>query len=71
MNFIGRDREQKLINDLIDSNRFESILIYGRRRIGKSSLIKKCLQDSGINSIYYECKQTTEMNNVRSLSKGL
>lgn len=69
MNFIGRDREQKLMNDLIDSNRFESILIYGRRRIGKSSLIKKCLQDSGINSIYYECKQTTEMNNVRSLSK--
>ncbi|MEI3190777.1 MAG: hypothetical protein V8S36_00545 [Lachnospiraceae bacterium] len=42
-------------------------LIYGRRRIGKSELIKQVLKETEIKSIYYECKQTTEQNNVDSL----
>ena len=44
-------------------------LIYGRRRIGKSELIKQALKDAGVKSIYYECKQTTEQNNVDSLAE--
>lgn len=68
MDFFGREKERKRINDLCSTNQFESILIYGRRRIGKSSLIKKCIQDSDLQGIYYECKQTTEMNNVESLA---
>ena len=44
------------------------LLIYGRRRVGKSELIKQVLRESKVKSIYYESKQTTEMNNVASLS---
>lgn len=44
-------------------------LIYGRRRIGKSELIKQTLKDADIKSVYYECKQTTEQNNVDSLTE--
>ena len=44
-------------------------LIYGRRRIGKSELIKQVLKETDIKSIYYECKQTTEKNNVDSLAE--
>lgn len=44
-------------------------LVYGRRRIGKSELIRQCLRESDITSIYYECKQTSEMNNVESLAE--
>ena len=44
-------------------------LIYGRRRIGKSELIKQILKESDVKSIYYECKQTTEQNNVDSLAE--
>lgn len=44
-------------------------LIYGRRRIGKSELIKQVLKETEIKSIYYECKQTTEQNNVDSLAE--
>ena len=43
-------------------------LIYGRRRIGKSELIKQTLKETSVKSIYYECKQTTERNNVDSLA---
>lgn len=44
-------------------------LVYGRRRIGKSELIKQCLRESDITSIYYECKQTSELNNAESLAE--
>ncbi|MEF2596561.1 MAG: ATP-binding protein [Lachnospiraceae bacterium] len=44
-------------------------LIYGRRRIGKSELIKQVLKETDITGIYYECKQTTEKNNVDSLAE--
>lgn len=37
---IGRLREKELLNDLIISNKSEFIAVYGRRRIGKTYLIK-------------------------------
>lgn len=69
MNFYGRENQKKWIHRIFQSDRQETILIYGRRRIGKSELIKQCLRESEIRSIYFECKQTTEMNNVESLSE--
>lgn len=69
MNFIGRVKEMKIINDLLGTDTFESLLIYGRKRVGKSEMIKKSLRDSKLQSLYYECKQTSEMNNVESLSR--
>lgn len=69
MEFVGRENERKIIHRLFNTDLFESILIYGRRRVGKSELIKKCMSESDIQGIYYECKQTTEKNNVDSLSR--
>ena len=42
---IGRLREQELLRDLIESKKSEFIAIYGRRRVGKTYLIKN-LMDS-------------------------
>lgn len=69
MDFIGRVKEMKIINDLLGTDTFESLLIYGRKRVGKSEMIKKSLRDSKLQSLYYECKQTSEMNNVESVSR--
>ena len=68
MKFIGREAELKKLNGMYKSSRQENTLIYGRRRIGKSELIKHFIQESGADSIYYECKQTTERNNADSLA---
>lgn len=68
MRFIGRLNEKNIINKTLERNGLDTLLIYGRRRVGKSELIKHCLKEAKIKSIYYECKQTTEMNNVESLS---
>lgn len=68
MKFIGREKEKKLLTKVIERNGMDVVLIYGRRRVGKSELIKQSLKESKFQSIYYECKQTTEMNNAESLS---
>lgn len=44
-------------------------LRFDRGRIGKSELIKQVIKESDCKSIYYECKQTTQENNVDSLSE--
>lgn len=67
MKFIGRKTELKFLNEIISSNEFKAALIYGRRRVGKSELIKKALSNSKGKTIYYECKQVSEMTNVNNL----
>lgn len=68
MKFIGREKELKKLNSLFDSAEMRTCLLYGRRRVGKSELIKQALSNTQYQSIYYICKKTTEENNVESLS---
>lgn len=68
MKFYGRETQRKKLHRLFQMDSLQVALIYGRRRVGKSELIKQCLRETEIKSIYYECKQTTEKNNTESLS---
>ena len=68
MNFFGREHELKDLHRFLTNKEQHVSLVFGRRRIGKSELIKKSLQETDIVSIYFECKQTTEENNVDSLA---
>lgn len=75
MEFFGRENEKKRLSKMIFDESQNLCLIYGRRRIGKSELIKQVLREnavfdkSAIKSVYYECKQTSEKNNVESFSE--
>ena len=69
MKFYGRELQKKQIHTMFSSDQQIVALIYGRRRIGKSELIKQCLRETDVASIYYECKQTSEMNNADGLSE--
>lgn len=42
---IGREAELKLLNEYINSDRSEFIAVYGRRRVGKTFLIRKAVED--------------------------
>ena len=68
MTFYGREQQKKSIHKLFQSDMMKVLLLYGRRRVGKSELIKQCLRETSTAYIYYECKQTTELNNVDSLA---
>ena len=73
MKFIGREQEKAKLVRLLKRPGQNVALVFGRRRVGKSALIRECLNDMGATDpnavcIYYECKQTTETNNVESLA---
>lgn len=68
MKFIGRTEQIELLQKEINSQKNKTILIYGRRRVGKSELVKYVLKNNKIKNIYYECRQVTEQNNVENLS---
>lgn len=68
MEFFGRTEQRKKLHGILGKNGQTVTLIYGRRRVGKSELIKQVLRESDLPGIYYECRQTTKWNNVDSLA---
>lgn len=68
MKFIGRVEELKKLNKIINSKDFAATLIFGRRRVGKSELVKYVLKENEELKIYYECKEVSEKSNVQGLS---
>lgn len=68
MKFIGRKEYLEKLKKFSSSKDFKVALIYGRRRVGKSELVKELIKTSKLDSIYYECKQVSEANNATSLA---
>ena len=69
--FYGRTEELKILENAYSNNSFESIAIYGRRRIGKSELIKESYKNFNCKKIYYECKKASVEFNIKALSDKL
>ena len=69
--FIGRERELGELTEKLNNDRFESILIYGRRRIGKTELIKESAKSFKGTYIYYECKRSLLGDNIDGLNEEL
>ena len=44
MKFIGRTQQLKKLDKVINADEFNFTLIYGRRRVGKSKLLKQQCQ---------------------------
>jgi AAA+ ATPase superfamily predicted ATPase len=66
--FVGRNEELNLLKEAYNTNKSESICIYGRRRIGKSELIKQSIKNEKCNIIAFDAKDTSIDDNVESLS---
>ena len=45
-NFIGREKEQQRFEEIKKSYRSEFLAVYGRRRVGKTMLIRKAFNNS-------------------------
>ena len=57
MRFVGRDRELKKLNELYQEEEFQFVVIYGRRRVGKTMLINEFLKKK--RSAYYMAVEGT------------
>ncbi|MCR5690488.1 MAG: ATP-binding protein [Clostridiales bacterium] len=69
MRFIGREQELSLLREAFDNDRYEGVLVYGRRRVGKTEMLKEALNRSGLTSVYYECKKVSEELNTLGISE--
>ncbi len=69
MNFIGRKEQLKKLDKVIHAEKMTFSLIYGRRRVGKSELVKQAISKSNVKALYYECKQVAQESNVDGLSE--
>ena len=65
--FIGRKAELKQLNEQYNSSRFEFAVIYGRRRIGKTSLIQEFIKDK--KALFFTGLETTQKQNLVNLSQ--
>ena len=54
MEFIGRKNELKRLREAYATDDYEGVLVYGRRHIGKSELIKQSLKEEKCPVVYYE-----------------
>lgn len=69
MTFYGRERELKQFQNFLNRNDVNLAVVFGRRRIGKSELIKEAVRRSDLRSIYLECRQTSEAEHVELLAE--
>ena len=69
MKFVGRKEQLKKLDKVIHADEMTFSLIYGRRRVGKSELVKQALSKHNGKNLYYECKQVAQESNVNGLSE--
>ena len=67
--FIGRGRELSALERLYKSDKFEFAVIYGRRRVGKTALINKFIDDK--NAIYFMGVESNAKQNLENFSKSI
>ncbi len=67
MKFYGRKKELATLNDSYHSNKFEFTVIYGRRRVGKTTLIREYIKDK--DAIYYMSIESDDSLNLEGISR--
>lgn len=69
MDFIGRESELKLLERIYSEENVKTCMVYGRRRIGKTSLILKFIE--GKRSLFIDLVKGSEVRNVRRIADKL
>ena len=67
--FIGRTRELAALDRLCQSDHFEFAMIYGRRRVGKTTLINQFINDK--KAIYFMGVESNAKQNLENFSRSI
>ncbi len=68
MKFVDRENEIKRLRLVLSQEKSQFVIIYGRRRLGKSTLIRHVLAD---NDLYFMADQTEESQQLALLAKTI
>ncbi len=69
MDFYCREDELRKMNRRYESGTFECVVIYGRKRVGKTALINEFCRNK--KTIYFSALKATAAENLSALSKAL
>lgn len=67
--FYCREEELRIMNQRYEKNRFECIVIYGRRCVGKTVLINEFCKDKP--TVYFSALNASVRENLEALSKAI
>ena len=67
--FLCRETELQKLNRRFNNNEMECVIIYGRRRVGKTALINEFVKDKPV--IYFPALNTNAKDNLAALSKAI
>ena len=66
--FYGREKELNSLEKRYKNGKFEFVVIRGRRRVGKSTLLREFCKDKE-NTIFFTAQETSKKENLELLSK--
>ena len=64
---IGRQNELGVLNDLYHSGRFEYLVMYGRRRVGKTTLLQEFAK--GKEAVFFPAREKNDALNLHDFSQ--
>lgn len=67
--FVGRKEELKALQNAYDQDKFQFAVIYGRRRVGKTTLMNKFIEDKEV--IYYAAVEENQRDNLQRFSHAV
>lgn len=67
--FVGRQKELKKLEQMYQSEQYEFAVFYGRRRVGKTTLINEFCRNK--KTIYYVGLESTLAENLREFSRAI
>lgn len=67
--FIGREQELKKLGRMYQSGKLEVAIIYGRRRVGKTTLMNEFCKEK--RTIFFAAQENSAEQNLETLSKAI
>lgn len=69
--FLDRQRELELLSNLWNSKNAEFLILYGRRRVGKTALLTEWIQRTSKRCLYWVASPTSSAMQLRSFSRAI
>ena len=67
--FVGRTAELKSLEQAFESGKFQMAVIYGRRRVGKTSLIREFVK--GKRALFFTAQEQSDADNIADFSREI
>jgi len=65
--FVGRSQELSVLEDAYATGTFQMVGVYGRRRVGKSTLLRRFAAGKP-DVLFFQARETSAAENLRALS---